>query len=226
MAKHRVSVQRASEDELAGVAGWFRQAAILNVPDDEFNARHVAAYRAGVLGAALGHRTLVEVYGRLEAHRTMEDRILARTLILSARLDDTTVGMLSMSPSLGALRGIGKAFSDSPDSAHMGYLSAIIMLSKLDFVAVSANHRGRGHGARLVRNAVEVARKSLIGQVFGQFRDQGLASFYEQLGFSVLSPGESLPISVGFQVSLAVAADETMFSKTLPLGTAALPPRR
>ncbi|WP_409429290.1 GNAT family N-acetyltransferase [Mycobacterium sp. SMC-11] len=220
MARHKVTVQRASEDELTDLASWYHLTGpgMPNEPDEDLNERHVKAFRSGVLGSALELPMAATCNRLFDSGLDMTARFLARTLVSSVRLDGQTIGMLVMAPPQSlyekAIREVAGASQKVIDQVLLGTL---VMLSKLQIVSISAEHRGRGLGSRLVRQAVDVASKSMVGQVYGQFRTlEGLAPFYTKLGFDVVSD-DTLPIAAGYQLDLYRKPDETFFSRILQL---------
>jgi GNAT superfamily N-acetyltransferase len=77
------------------------------------------------------------------------------------------------------------------------FLRLLINVTKLHLVAIHPNHRGYGHGQRLVRHGLDLARRSLVINVFGEYLQDRppLAHFYSSLGFAVLAPGDHLDLS-------------------------------
>jgi GNAT superfamily N-acetyltransferase len=178
----------------------------------------------GATSALSGRESSVRLWGLgLEGirdvmlrHPDLPDQFMARTLVSSVRLDGKTIGMLVMGPPSALYVKIMHRVTAPPERVERLHLGLTILLSKLDIVCIAAEHRGRGLGSRLVRQAVDVARKSMVRQIYGQFRtEKGLTPFYENLGFEVGNPGDTLSVSAGSEVEVFGKPTETLFSKAL-----------
>lgn len=225
MAKHKVTVQQASEAELGSLASWYRMAdpEMPHEPDQVLNDRHVSASRSGVLGSSLGHSDDQALMKCLE-YDDLLDQFMARTLVLSARVDGQTVGMLVMGPPsalyVKMMKRIPPTEQELIQRVHLGI---VFGLSKLDVVCVAPENRGRGLGARLVRHTIGIARESAVMQIYGQFREEdALKPFYEKLGFEVCSPGETLRVRAGAPIEIFSKPTEALFSKRIGLPDSAV----
>lgn len=191
MAKHRITVQPASESELADLAAWFKvvNPGSIKEPDAMFKGGFVEAAASGVLGSSLNRSwdTLTEML----AHSELGDQRLSRTLVLSARRDGQTAGMLLAGPPVALYNRVMHTTVSYPEQTvqrmHIAFMAG---LWKLDILAVAPEHRGRGLGARLVRRSLDIARKSKVEMLYGQFHAQEeLGGFYAGLGFTIPAPG-------------------------------------
>ncbi|WP_301121339.1 GNAT family N-acetyltransferase [Mycolicibacterium fortuitum] len=217
MARHSITVQRACEEELSDLASWYTMIdpEMLDRPADEVNARFVNALRSGVLGCALGHgRDSVDV---LLEHIDLDEQLLSRILVLSARCDGETVGMLLCSPPVGFYNDVMAQTVAYPQrTVQQMHVAFVVGLVKLEMVAVAPEHRGRGLGARLVRNAIDTARKSAVERIYGQFHNEdGLTGFYEKLGFTVPGPGQAISAVSDFPIQIHSSPSETPFHQTV-----------
>jgi len=213
MVRHRITVQRASEEELSGLASWYTMIdpEMPDLPADEVNARFVNAFRSGILGRALGHGR--DSLDALLEHIDLDEQLLSRILVLSARCDGETVGMLLCSPPVGLYNDVMPQTVSYPQrTVQQMHVALVVGLVKLEMVAISPEHRGRGLGARLVRNAIDTARKSAVERMYGQFHNEdGLTGFYEKLGFTVPGPGQAISAVSDFPIQIHSAPSETPF---------------
>lgn len=217
MAQHRITVQRASEEELSDLASWYTMIdpAMPDQPPEELNGRYVSALRSGVLGSGLGRgRDSVDA---LSKHADPTDQLMSRMLVLSARRDGKTVGMLVMGPPGGFYNGVmAQVASYPPTMLRQMHVAFLVGLCKLDVVAVIHEQRRRGLGERLIRHAIDTARKSAVERIYGEFyNDTGLAPFYEGLGFTVPGRGQSLLALADFPIQIRSAPSETPFQLTV-----------
>ena len=219
MARHKVTIQPASADELANITFWYREAGVeAGIVNDGFRA----ASRSGLLGSALGGGIAGTKVVALHPHPA--EAALTRSCALSLRLNGDTIGMLVLGPP-GYLidRFFAKLLAEgqrpSPDDAQDLFWRLLINVTKLDLVAIHPEHRGRGHGARLVRHSLDLARQSLLIRVFGEYRQDRphLADFYSKLGFTVLADFEYLDLSrhVGRPFSTHATPGERMIVRAV-----------
>lgn len=214
MSEEQISVQRASRTELAGLTSWYGlvESATLAESADTYNARRIKAFDDGVLGAALDlgddediRRAFDQVTSQGKPDTAMIRRLLWRTLVLSARMNSQTVGVLEMGPAAGPYRQLLTQLehSHAPDSAIIKvHMDITVRVAKLHMVAVLPDMRGRGAGHAMVLQALDTARRSASKQVYGQFdsRATQLTSFYTDLGFNVRPKGSSLRLVGGYEV--------------------------
>ncbi|OHU47239.1 hypothetical protein BKG82_26660 [Mycobacteroides chelonae] len=224
MAGHKVTTQTASEGELANLAYWYREAGVARVGDDEpevLNERFLKAARAGLLGSALGGGA--EGAAVLATHPDPLDASFTRTLASSLRLDGEPIGMLVMGPPTSLIDRLLGQLPDSlrqdPEQMQQILWGLLIGLTKLHMVAIHPEHRGRGRGARLVRHAIDVARKSKMMTIYGEYSPDRphLRNFYSTLGFKTLAEGERLDLSVftGFRFESYPTHGDIMFTRDI-----------
>lgn len=219
VAKHGITVQPASETELADLAAWFRvvNPGSTKEPDAMFKGGFVQAAASGVLGSSLnrGWDTLTEML----AHSELGDQRLSRTLVLSARRDGQTAGMLLAGPPVALYNRVMRTTVSYPaqtvQKMHIAFMAG---LWKLDILAVAPEHRGHGLGARLVRRSLDIARKSKVEMMYGQFHaGERLGDFYAGLGFTIPAAGEPVSVLTDFPIKVQTAADEVSFHQTVGL---------
>ncbi len=194
----QVSVQRASLPELSALASWCQ-------------GDRVDALRSGILGAALdlhddtAIKKVFDQVGTAGAPETAIARhLLARTLVLLARVGSATVGVLEMGPPAQlyqeTMRQLEQSRADARTiiTTHM-HLTARI--SKLESVFVLPQLRHRGVASALVIEALRIAHTSAIKEVFGQFgASPPLARLCTRLGFTVKNEGATLRLLGGYQI--------------------------
>lgn len=223
MARHRVTVQQASVPELQSLGYWYALAGHTDTDIDGLVAGTLRATEEGLLGAAIGGRSVIDRLHSLDAI-SRQDWYWACTLVLSIRVDSATAGMLVIGAHDRFWKRIGEAFYGSAvhakvsgevyDKAEGEYLTTILSASKLHMVAVDPAHRGRGHGRRLVNSAVDRLVKGGTVMIYGQFTgDRDLRKYYSSLGFDVLGKGESLSMALatGRDFWLGAQPDDTLF---------------
>ncbi|SLD23386.1 GNAT family N-acetyltransferase [Mycobacteroides abscessus] len=217
MPEYEVTIQRASEGELSDLASWYSMIdpAMPDQPPEELNGRYVGALRSGVLGSSLEHGQ--ESLDVMLEHADIDDQLMSRMLVLSARRGGRTVGMLVMGPPGGFYNGVMAQVASYPQRMiQQMHVAFLVGLCKLDVVAVVPEERRRGLGERLIRHALDVARKSAVERIYGEFyNDTGLAAFYEGLGFTVPGPGQSLLALADFPIQIRSAPSETPFQLTV-----------
>lgn len=210
----QISVQRASRDELADLAAWYGLVESVTLAESPatYNAYRMNAFDDGVLGAALGLESdedIMSAFARVAAQGELQTalirQVLARTLVLSARIGSKTVGMLELAPPTGPYRRLLARLTESqaPESAIREVHTAMaVRVAKLHMVAVLPEVRGVGVGRTLVSTALDVARQSASRQVYGQFRAGAtrLPGFYTGLGFTIRPKGSSLRLVGGYEI--------------------------
>lgn len=215
-----LTIAPAAESELACLADWYQamDPAMPFEPVDTMHERYVRAQRAGVLGSALGRSDDATLRKALD-HPDFVDKFLSRTLVLAARRAGETVGVLVMKPPeawyLKMIRQL-EATGAGADVIGDFHTACLLGMCKLDLVYVASEHRGRGIGSRLVRRAIDTARKSAGQNLYGQFRNDdraAVAPFYRRLGFDVAEPGAPIPAGIGGGFGIYTADTETLFSR-------------
>lgn len=209
----QVTVQRASLTELRALAPWYRYVDPLlpSEPDDMHNGGRGDALRPEILGAALDVHDDTAIKKKFDQVATagapdtvLVRHLLARTLVLSARVGSATVGVLKMGPAsqlhqktMGQLEQ-SRADARTIMTTHMNLAARV---SKLELVSVVPELRHRGIGSALVIEALRIAQASGIKQVFGQFgASHPLARFYTRLGFTVKNQGATLRLVGGYDI--------------------------
>ncbi|SLC86657.1 GNAT family N-acetyltransferase [Mycobacteroides abscessus] len=215
-----LTIAPAAESELGSLANWYRamDPAMPFEPDDTMHERYVRAQRAGVLGSALGRSDRATLKKALD-YPDFVDKFLSRTLVLAARRAGQTVGVLVMKPPeiwyLEMIRQL-EAAEASVDVIGDFHTGCLLGMCKLDLVYVSGEHRGRGIGSRLVRRAIDTARKSAGQNLYGQFRNESRAAldpFYRRLGFEIAEPGAAIASGIPGGFGIYTADTETLFSR-------------
>lgn len=220
MARHRITVGPPRAEDFDCLSGWFEQAGVATADPIGETARYRAAFAAGYLGVATGggFRSNFEAFlGLPDAERPA-----ARTMMQVLRLDDSAIGALVMGPHAplwqvmdARIAREGAAAGES-SAAFMNFVIAALKVTKIRLVVVDADQRGRGHGTRLLRSALSTADRYDLLLMYGQFTAEHthLAPFYERAGFSVLGPGEPLPLALvtgNTHDALTGLADERFF---------------
>jgi GNAT superfamily N-acetyltransferase len=182
---------------------WYELAGVACEADDAVD--DVAAYQealtAGVLGAAVGNnlRKNLETLISLEQSRWHLVRMAVRVL----KLNGEQIGIVIMGSHQRLWQLLGERMSSEPiptkgeiSPGFMNYMATILSVAKIHVVAVHPDHRGRGHGARLLRHARSIATSDGLTMLYGQFSANRprLQEFYTSNGFQVLAPGAPLAI--------------------------------
>jgi len=161
VSEEQISVQRASRAELADLTSWYGlvESATLTESADTYNARRIKAFDDDVLGAALDLGDDEDILGAFdqvasqgEPDTAMIRRLLARTLVLSVRMNSQTVGVLEMGPAAGPYRQLLTQLqhNHAPESAIIkAHMDMTVRVAKLHMVAVLPDMRGRGLGHAL-----------------------------------------------------------------------------
>lgn len=103
-------------------------------------------------------------------------------------------------------------------------LRGCIAVSRFSAVAVAVDPsvRGRGLGATLVRTTTKVLRQIGLHDLYGQIRETDhLERFYEQLGFTILAPGQPVDLWAAFGLASgpSPAPGERLFHRRLTPNT-------
>lgn len=196
VARHKFTVQDASEAELDDLSRWQALAGVQT--SIELSTELAGARRSGLLGAAL--RGGVEHAKTIGRYPTMFHSLCARTLVLSARMRGRTAAMIVIGPNPAMLRQ-GLQFN--------GFNTAVLLnVAKLHLVAVDPHCQKAGIGSRLIRVGAQIARQSGYQALYGEFDSTRthLISFYEQAGFEVLDRGELLDLTEMMGTATLIAA--------------------
>lgn len=214
MHQEQISVQRASRNELAEFAQWYRfvESAVNIDSDDVINTCRLDAYDSGVLGAALDladeddiRRAFNDVAALGDSSGVLPRHQLARTLVLTARMGSQTVGILESGPptvlALQVLERLGSTRAE-PAMIRKAHMDMTVRVAKLNIVAVLPGMRGVGIGHALVTAALDIAGRSATRQMYGQFDSSTpeLTHFYSDLGFTVKESGSPLRLFGGWQI--------------------------
>ncbi|MDT5053993.1 MAG: hypothetical protein QOF66_2359 [Mycobacterium sp.] len=95
MARHKITIQPASEAELANITHWYQETGLPPVGDTDagiVNATFRDAHRSGLLGSALGRGVARATV--MPLHPQPHETLLTRSCATSSRLDGHTIGML------------------------------------------------------------------------------------------------------------------------------------
>lgn len=179
---------------------WYGLAGV-DSRDDVGAAREVANFRqaweGGYLGAASGKgfKQNAEALMSLDQEQWRYARMAVRLLTYNGE----QIGILSMGSHHQLWNFVGELTAAYPHPETDGrdrFLATILTWAKIHVVAVHPDHRGRGHGARLLRQAKAIATRDGLKAIYGQFAADrpGLAEFYTAGGFTVLDAGSPLPI--------------------------------
>lgn len=213
----QVAIQRANEAELSDLASWYAMIdpEMPDRPADRLNTRYLNAFRSGILGSALGHGP--GTLDALLAYADLNDQLLARTLVLSARRDSDTFGMLVMGPPVKLYNHVMAQTVASPQRlVRQMHVALMVGLCKLEIVCIAPDQRERGMGTRLIRDAIEVARNSAVERIYGQFRSEDrLATFYRGLGFTVAGTGQPVSAVANYPIQIHTAPTENAFHMTV-----------
>lgn len=150
MPEYEITIQRASEGELSDLASWYTMIdpAMPDQPPEELNGRYVGALRSGVLGSSLEHGQAT--LDMMLEHADIDDQLMSRMLVLSARHGGQTVGMLVMGPPGGFYNGVMAQVASYPQRMiQQMHVAFLVGLCKLDVVAVVPEERRRGLGEGL-----------------------------------------------------------------------------
>lgn len=209
----RLSIAPATRSDLSGFSQWYEHVAglVLDEAPDVINTRYVEALDSGILGCALDiddDREILRAFDRAGAAgppaSTIMRHCMARSVVLAAKTDAETVGVLEMTPPVVPIREMfslleqERAGTAKILATHMNLL---VRVSKLRLVAVRPDFRGRGIGSELVEHALQIARRSAVKQVFGQFATSSrLAGFYAGHGFKVKDEGVGIRLVGGYEI--------------------------
>ncbi|MBN3459471.1 GNAT family N-acetyltransferase [Mycobacterium sp. DSM 3803] len=179
---------------------WYGLAGI-DSRDDVGAAGEVANFRraweGGYLGAASGKGFKQNLAALLSLDQ--EQWRYARMAVRLLTYHGEQIGILIMGSHHELWNYVGRLTAAYPDPETAGrdrFLTTILTWAKIHVVAVHPDQRGRGHGARLLRQAKAIATRDGLLAIFGQFAADraGLAEFYTAGGFTVLDAGSPLPI--------------------------------
>jgi GNAT superfamily N-acetyltransferase len=123
-----------------------------------------------------------------------------RTAMRALTLNGETIGMLVMAPPRRLWNVLNErmvstaAAGRDASAAERKFLASAIEVAKIYVVGVHPSHQRRGHGSRLMRCALELARRDELIMVYGQYGAgrPHLRNFYAFFGFDVLEQGEPL----------------------------------
>jgi GNAT superfamily N-acetyltransferase len=150
------------------------------------------ALAGGYLGvaAAAARRKNYQTLMRLQPDQWYHARMSVRVLKLNGRL----IGLFVVGPHwhlwrmMDARMASQTAPLDEMSPGFIDFMVTVLSLAKLHVVAVPSDHRGCGHGSRLVNATLRIGREDGLNMLYGQFTADrpGLRQFYASLGFDVL----------------------------------------
>lgn len=194
-----VTVDPAQAEDLERLSAWYESAGISSTSASADAEHYRQAFDAGCLGSACGNGfgENLDVLSNLP----MGYWAYARTSFRVLRREGTSIGALIMTPNAQLMGELyahvdGPLSLDNPSPAWVNFVTTALTVAKIRAVVVDPEHQRRGHGTRLLRIALETARRDELVATYGQFATERahLAGFYERLGFPLLESGESLPI--------------------------------
>ncbi|TXI56461.1 GNAT family N-acetyltransferase [Mycolicibacterium mageritense] len=178
---------------------WYGLAGV-DSGDDVGAAGDVANFRQAWEGGYLGAASGKGFKQNLAALTSLDQEQwrYARTAVRLLTYSGEQIGILSMGYHHQLWNFVGEltAAHPNPETGRGRFLATILTWAKIHVVAVHPDHRGRGHGARLLRQAKAIATTDGLKAIYGQFAADRpwLADFYTAGGFTVLDAGSPLPI--------------------------------
>lgn len=229
----RLTIGVAEVSDLEALPEWYAMTdvapSVVDALRNDTVPKLLQARAFGFLGAAIGNSFDANLGALLGL--PLDRWRYARTRVVVMRLADHPIAVLSMGPPPIAfwdrmMTDHVKAWAagtrvtepeDLPPDIHR-FVLATLAIDKLQLVAVSPEHRGRGHGRRLVRYAVNTARQGKSALLYGQIdgSNRALHAFYSGLGFEILDPGEPLDVFLvtgGWDDYLSGSPTEAFFAK-------------
>lgn len=229
----RLSIGVATISDLEALPDWYSLTdvapSVCDALRNDTVPKLLQANTFGCLGAAIGNTFNANLEALIGL--PLDRWRYARTRVVVMRLADRPIAVLSMGPPPTSfwdrmMTDTVKAWvaddrvtdpEDFPRDVHQ-FILATLVIDKLQLVAVSPDHRGRGHGRRLVRYAVETARQGQSALLYGQIdgSNRALHAFYSGLGFEILDPGEPLNLFMvtgGWDDYLSGSPSEAFFAK-------------
>lgn len=179
---------------------WYEMAGVSSNEDD--GADDVSDFRdaweRGRLGGAIGGGFRKNLETLISLDQTQWPA--ARTTLRLLALNGEQIGAIVLGAHHRLWNFVGKFTSTDPDAERgtMKYMTTILTCTKVHAVAVHPEHRGRGHGSRLLRTAKSIGERDGLLKLYGQFSAdrRGLLEFYSASGFRVLDPGEPLDMEM------------------------------
>lgn len=218
---NRIAVTEPAAEDFDQLPFWYDLAGIDN---EDYSAEidgFTCALQDGYLGAAVGKpgggnlATLID----LDHSRWY----YARTSVRVLRLNGEPIGILIMGAhwrlwEMMKKRGahLAGATVDGFPLGEVDFMIAAMAMAKLHVLAVHPDQHGRGHGRRLIREAFKISKADRLSMLYGQFRSDRphLRKFYTAAGFTVLDPGEPMPLYMATGTEgdlLTVEPTETTF---------------
>ncbi|CAA0126547.1 Uncharacterised protein [Mycolicibacterium vanbaalenii] len=223
---NRIAVTEPAAEDFEQLPFWY---GLAGVDQKDYSAEihgFTSALQDGYLGVAVGKpgRGNVETLLDLDQSRWYYARTSARVL----RLNGEPIGMLIMGAhwrlwEMMKKRGahLTGATIDGFPLGEVDFMIAAMAMAKLHVLAVHPDQHGRGHGRRLIREALKIGKADRLSMLYGQFRSDRphLRKFYTAAGFTVLDPGEPMPLYMATGTEgdlLVVESTETIFWTTVP----------
>ncbi|KHO24669.1 hypothetical protein QQ25_02540 [Mycolicibacterium setense] len=130
---------------------------------------------------------------------------LARMSVRVLRLSEEPIGILVMGPHgrLWSMLNERITLEDLPDPdsllsspAFVNLTATALSMAKIHVIAVHPDQQNRGHGRRLLREAVRIGGVDGVTMLYGQFDSHRhhLRQFYMGGGFEVLEAGAPLSL--------------------------------
>lgn len=230
MARNTLKLVPATAADIGNLGFWFELAGVpLEDGGTDTIADLLAAHAAGRLGTAFGHgmRGNLALMLALDA----DSWYRARTAVRALKLNGHTIGMTLF----GAhhqlwdlfehrLSGRRNINADGDVSPQMGrFLTSALTVSKLHLLAIHPDHRGSGHGARILTAFVNESRSDRGIWLYGQYKSERsyLQKFYQSCGFDIGPAGQPIPFGMATgdpRDLLGIAADETAFTMSVGSG--------
>ncbi|MGD9622350.1 MAG: GNAT family N-acetyltransferase [Mycolicibacterium sp.] len=201
----KLQLSAPTQADLDALPFWYELVGIDPAGRGTDIAEFSRALASGSLGSAVGNPRRA---GNLAALMALDSRewYSARMSIRVLRLNSEPIGMLMLGSHWRLWERLDWATaaaqpveSLTPQSAVMNFFIAATATAKLHMVAVRPDQQHRGHGSRLVREAMHIARIDRLRLLYGMFDDSRrphLGEFYRRGGFTVLVRGEPMKIGL------------------------------
>jgi ribosomal protein S18 acetylase RimI-like enzyme len=201
MSSHKLRIEAAGADDLAALPFWYDLAGVEYADRTEEVDQFGEALAGGYLSAAVGNpnRGNLRAMTQLKSSQWYHARMSVRVL----KLDGESAGMLVMGAHGRLWAMLHERMAEEPpvgpdelSPAEQNFFVTAVSMAKIHVVAVRPDQQGRGHGRRLLREAVRIGKLDELTMLYGMF-DSGraqLGKFYGDCGFRVLAPGEPLTL--------------------------------
>ena len=203
MGGNSLNLSSPSQADLEMLPFWYDLAGVVcEDPREEVEA-YARALSGGYLGVAAGvsRRKNLERLFELDPVRWYHARMAVRVL----KLNDEPIGMLIMGSHARLWTLLDSRMADDPSTPRdemspgfADFMVTALSVAKIHLVAIHPDHQKSGHGSRLLKAALDIARVDDLIMLYGQFGPHRphLRNFYASKGFHVLQPGEALSIAM------------------------------